>query len=64
MNVSFNVKKDSEDAVRYITIIYPMEDSSLAPNMSAKFKNKNFDENKLEVEVKVDKKKWVLKYIL
>ena len=25
MNVSFNVKKDGEEAVRYITVIYPVK---------------------------------------
>ena len=64
MNVSFNVRKDGGDAVRYITVIYPMKDSADAPEMSAKFKNKKFDEKGLEVEVKVNGKKQVLKYNL
>ena len=64
MNVSFNVRKDGEDAVRYITIIYPVKDSADAPEMSAKFKNKKFDENGLEIEVKVGGKKRTLKYTL
>ena len=64
MNVSFNVRKDGEDAVRYITIIYPVKDSTDAPEMSAKFKNRKFDENGLEIEVKVGGKKRTLKYTL
>ena len=64
MNVSFNVRKDGEDAVRYITIIYPVKDSADAPEMSAKFKNRKFDENGLEIEVKVGGKKRTLKYAL
>ena len=64
MNVSFNVRKDREDAVRYITIIYPVKDSADAPEMSAKFKNRKFDENGLEIEVKVGGKKRTLKYTL
>ena len=63
MNVSFNVKKEN-DAVRYITIIYPMKDSADAPAMSAKFKTKKFDGKNLEVEVKVGGKKQSLKYTL
>ena len=51
MNVSFNVKKENDDEVRYITIIYPV-------------KNKTFNENGLEVEVKVNGKKQSLKYNL
>lgn len=64
MNVSFNVRKDGEDAVRYITIIYPVKDSTDAPEMSAKFKNRKFDENGLEIEVKVGGKKRTLEYAL
>ena len=64
MNVSFNVKKDGEEAVRYITVIYPVKKSADAPKFDAKFKNKAFDENGLEVEVKVNGKKQSLKYKL
>lgn len=64
MNVSFNVRKSDDDAVRYITVVYPMKDNSEAPEMSAKFKNRKFDENGLEIEVKVGGKKQVLKYDL
>ena len=62
MNVSFNVRKDNDNAVRYITIIAPVKKYSDAPDMSAKFKNKTFDENGLEIEVKVNGKKQSLKY--
>ena len=64
MNVSFNAKKDSEDAVRYITVICPIKNSADAPKLSAKFKNKAFNENGLEVEVKVNGKKQSLNYKL
>lgn len=64
MNVSFNVKKDDDKAVRYITIIYPVEKSGNAPKLTAKFKNKRFEENNLEIEVKVNSKKQTLKYKL
>ena len=56
--------KDSEDAVRYITVICPIKNSADAPKLSAKFKNKTFNENGLEVEVKVNGKKQSLKYKL
>ena len=62
MNVSFNVKKDSSEPVRYITVICPVKDSADAPKISAKFKSKKYDEKGLEVEVKVGGKKQVLKY--
>lgn len=55
--VAFNVNKDNAEAVRYITLIYPTENSAKAPKLEAKFKNKKFDENALEVEVKIDGKK-------
>ena len=56
--------KDSEDAVRYITVICPIKNSADAPKLSAKFKNKTFNENGLEVEVKVNGKKQSLNYKL
>lgn len=55
--VAFNVNKDNAETVRYITIIYPTEERAKAPKLEAKFKNKKFDENALEVEVKIDGKK-------
>lgn len=64
MNVSFNVKKESDEPVRYITVICPVKDSADAPKISAKFKNKKYSENSLEVEVKVNGKKSVLSYSL
>ena len=60
----YNVKKENDDAIRYITIIYPVKKSADAPKFAAKFKNKTFNENGLEVEVKVNGKKQSLKYNL
>lgn len=61
--VAFNVNKDSDEAVRYITVIYPVNDGK-APKISAEFKNKKFDENALELNVKIDKQKYNLNYLL
>ena len=61
---AFNVEKNNDDAVRYITVIYPTENSAKAPKFEAKFKNQKFNENGLEVEVKVGGKKKTLKYKL
>ena len=61
---AFNVDKDNDDTVRYITVIYPTENSAKAPKFDAKFKNQKFNENGLEVEVKVGGKKKTLKYKL
>ena len=56
---SFNVDKSaSQDLVRYITVIYPVEKS--APKIEASFKSNKKD--KLNVEVKIDKKKYELNY--
>lgn len=57
-------EKENDDAIRYITIIYPVKKSADAPKFAAKFKNKTFNENGLEVEVKVNGKKQSLKYKL
>lgn len=64
MHVSFNVPKKDSGPVRYITIIYPVKRSADAPSFSAKFKNKSFEENHLEVEVKINGKKEKLQYTL
>ncbi|MDR0940144.1 MAG: heparinase II/III family protein [Mediterranea sp.] len=64
MNVSFNAKKESGDAVRYITVIYPVKKAKEAPALAAKFKNKNFSDNSLSVEVKVNGKKRTLEMTL
>ena len=63
-SLSFDIHKDDAEAVRYITVIYPVKNSADAPELSAKFKNKTFNENGLEVEVKVNGKKQSLNYKL
>lgn len=63
-NLSFNVKKEVDKAVRYITIIYPVQNSANAPKLSARFKNKSYNDNSLTVEVKVNGKKQILQYNL
>ena len=64
MNVSFNARKSDETSVRYITVIYPVKNTQDAPKISAAFKNKKFNEQSLEVEVKINGKKRILKYNL
>ena len=62
--VSFNVTKKDNTPVRYITVIYPTENCSNAPKISAKFVNSQYDENSLKVEVTLDGVKKVLDYKL
>lgn len=65
MNVSFNVRKNADEPVRYITVIVPKETSGNNPNISAKFVSKTYDEKGLKVQVKVGKnKKKILEYSL
>ena len=64
MNVSFNVKKDSEDARTLHHRYLSDKEQRRCPKLSAKFKNKTFNENGLEVEVKVNGKKQSLNYKL
>ena len=61
MHVSFNVQKNDSNPVRYITVIYPVKKNTDAPALKACFKNRKFNENEVEVEVKVNGKKQVLK---
>ena len=58
MNVSFNARKSDETPVRYITVIYPVKNTQDAPKISAAFKNKKFNEQSLEVEVKMAKREF------
>lgn len=62
--VSFNIAKKDTTPVRYITIIYPVEDNSQAPKMAAKFLNPQYDDKSLKVEVILDGQKKVLDYKL
>ncbi len=50
--VSFNTPKKTTDTTRFITVIYPVKDAAQAPALAAKFTNKKFSENSVEVEVK------------
>ncbi|WP_448778087.1 heparin-sulfate lyase HepC [Bacteroides congonensis] len=62
--VSFNVTKKDTTPVRYITIIYPVEDCSKSPEMSARFVNQQYDENSLKIEVILNGQKRNLDYKL
>lgn len=55
--VSFDVEKTSPQAVRYITVVYPVKDAASAPALKAKFLHKGFDEKGVQVEVSVNGKK-------
>lgn len=62
--VSFDVEKGSPDAVRYITVIYPVKDTASAPRLKAKFLGKSFDGSGVRVQVSVNGKKRQLGYEL
>ncbi|MFV0588686.1 heparin-sulfate lyase HepC [Bacteroides reticulotermitis] len=62
--VSFNIDKNTPDAVRYITIIYPVKDTKTSPTFKAKFLNKAYDENGVRIEVSINGKKRQLAYHL
>lgn len=55
--VSFNIDKKTSDAVRYITIIYPANNTMTCPTFKAKFLNKSYDEKGVRAEVSVNGKK-------
>lgn len=56
-SVSFDVEKKSADPVRYITVIYPVKDTSAFPALKARFLKKGFDGKGVGVEVSVNGKK-------
>ena len=43
-SLPFDIHKDDAEAVRYITVIYPVKDTASYPVLKAKFLNKDFDE--------------------
>lgn len=53
-SLSFDIHKDDAEAVRYITVIYPVKDAASYPVLKAKFLNKGFDEKGVKVEVSVN----------
>lgn len=59
----FNVKKDTSDPVRYITVIVPKKKPGNDVTISAKFL-KDYDASGVKLQVKVGKKKQVLEYSL
>ncbi|WP_163174795.1 heparin-sulfate lyase HepC [Bacteroides sp. 51] len=59
--LSFNTAKDAKHAARFITVIYPYADRADMPALSAKFNGKQFAASAVDVEVKVNGKKRVLK---
>ena len=64
-NASFNVKKEDNKPVRYITVIVPKKEAAADPKISASFINEYFNNNSLKLMVKVGKnKKQILSYEL
>ena len=53
-SLAFDLHKDDAEAVRYITVIYPVKDAASYPVLKAKFLNKDFDEKGVKVEVSVN----------
>lgn len=60
----FNAKKDSNDPVRFITVIVPKKKPGDTVVLDAKFLSKTFDPSHLKVQVKVGKNKKTLEYSL
>ncbi|MGM9736576.1 MAG: heparinase II/III family protein [Candidatus Cryptobacteroides sp.] len=64
IDASFKQKKESDDPVRFITVIYPKQKAG-EESVSAKFTDKGFSDKGLSVQVKVGKnKKKTLSYTL
>lgn len=64
IDASFKQKKENEDPIRFITIIYPKQKAG-EESVSAKFTDKGYSDKGLSVQVKVGKnKKKTLSYTL
>ena len=62
--VSFDAVKADSAPVRYITVIYPVEDTSSAPGLKAKFLGGPSGENGMEIQISVNGKKRRIGYEL
>jgi len=60
---AFNVDKQTDKPVRFITVILPVEDARKSPDIKAVFGNP-FDENGLKVSLKIGKQSYKLNYKL
>ena len=60
---AFNVDKQTDKPVRFITVILPVEDARKSPDIKAVFGNL-FDENGLKVSLKIGKQSYKLNYQL
>lgn len=61
---SYSVNKKDNKPVRFITILLPIESAEKAPKTEAKFKNKQFSDKGLDIQVTVGKKTYDLNYTL
>ena len=63
MKVSFTIRKETVEPVRYITVIVPKKEAGNNPAIRAKFMG-GFNDNGVKVQVKVGKEKKILEYKL
>ena len=61
---SFNTEKQSNTAVRYITVIWPVNIALTAPDINAAFDTPSFNEKGLKVTVQIGNKEYKLNYQL
>lgn len=61
---AFNVDKQANRSVRYITVILPVKDAQKAPEIKASFDESSFNEKGLNVSVKIGSQKFKLNYQL
>lgn len=62
--VSFQVKKENTDPVRYITVIYPFNEKNAIPEIKAEFIDKEYNDKSLRLKVCIDGKTKKLSYNL
>jgi len=60
---AFNVDKQTDKPVRYITVILPIENAQKAPEIKAEFQ-KDYSEKELQVSLKIGKQSYKLNYQL
>ncbi|MDR0419786.1 MAG: heparinase II/III family protein [Prevotellaceae bacterium] len=60
----FETNKKDSNPVRFVTVIYPVEDSASSPKIQVGFDKNTFSDKILNLKVNVDKKTYLLKYDL
>ena len=62
--ITFDIEKTNSQTIRYVTVIYPIQQGDTPPTISCNLSSAKFSDNKMNLEIKIDKKRYNLSYEL